>query len=311
MAGPAVCLFPGQGSQRVGMGRDLVESFPVARRTFEEADERLDVPLSRLCFDGPEAVLQLTENAQPAILTVSVCVYRVLLETTRLSPAAVCGHSLGEWSALVAADALDFGDAVRAVRERGRLMQEAVPAGEGAMAAVLGLEADAVASLCAEVAGSEVLAPANLNGGGQIVVAGHTRAVERLADRATAKRARVQRLPVSAPFHCALMAPAAAGLERFLSPVSFRTPAVPVVTIVEARVVTSAAELPSLLVRQLTTPVRWEETVRALVRFGARLALEVGPGRVLCGLTRRIEPTLVGVPVGDLDGIARARELLA
>jgi len=311
MAAPAVCLFPGQGSQRPGMGRDLAEAFPVARRTFEEADDRLGMPLSRLCFDGPEAVLQLTEHAQPAILTVSVCAYRVLRETTRLVPAAVCGHSLGEWSALVAAGALDFGDAVRGVRERGRLMQEAVPPGEGAMAAVLGLEADAVAALCAEAAGTDVLAPANLNGGGQIVVAGHARAVERLAELATARRARVQRLPVSAPFHCALMAPAAAGLERFLAGVSFVTPAVPVVTSVAARPVASAAELPSLLVRQVTAPVRWEETVRALARFGARLALEVGPGRVLTGLTKRIEPALAGVPVGDLDGIARARELLA
>ena len=235
MAAPAVCLFPGQGSQHPGMGRDLAEAFPVARRTFEEADDRLGMPLSRLCFDGPEAVLQLTEHAQPAILTVSVCAYRVLRETTRLVPAAVCGHSLGEWSALVAAGALDFGDAVRGVRERGRLMQEAVPPGEGAMAAVLGLEADAVAALCAEAAGTDVLAPANLNGGGQIVVAGHARAVERLAELATARRARVQRLPVSAPFHCALMAPAAAGLERFLAGVSFVTPAVPVVTSVAAR----------------------------------------------------------------------------
>src|SRR5206468_3123540 len=187
------------------------------------------------------------EHAQPAILTVSVCVYRVLLETSGLVPAAVCGHSLGEWSALVAAGALDFGDAVRGVRERGRLMQEAVPPGEGAMAAVLGLEAEAVASLCAAAAGTDVLAPANLNGGGQIVVAGHAR----------------------------------------------------------------AAELPSLLVRQVTAPVRWEETVRELARFGARLALEIGPGHVLTGLTKRIEPALAGVPVGDLDGIARARELLA
>src|SRR5436305_1658634 len=206
---------------------------------------------------------------------------------------------------------VDVGDAVRGVRERGRLMQEAVPPGEGAMAAVLGLEAEAVASLCAAAAGTDVLAPANLNGGGQIVVAGHARAVERLAELATARRGRVQRLPVSAPFHCALMAPAAAGLERFLAGVSFRTPAVPVVTSVAARPVASAAELPSLLVRQVTAPVRWEETVRELARFGARLALEIGPGHVLTGLTKRIEPALAGVPVGDLDGIARARELLA
>src|SRR2546427_6246125 len=199
MAGSAVCLFPGQGSQRVGMGRDLVEEFPVARRTFEEADEWLGMPLSRLCFDGPEAVLQLTEHAQPAILTVSVAVYRVLLETTRLTPAAVCGHSLGEWSALVAAGALDFGDAVRGVRERGRLMQEAVPPGEGAMAALLGLEADAVAALCAEGAGTDVLAPANLNGGGPDGGSRHARAVGGLVLPVLAARALVHRLACRVP----------------------------------------------------------------------------------------------------------------
>jgi len=311
MAASTACLFPGQGSQPVGMGRDLVDAFPIARRTFAEADDRLGMGLARLCFEGPEEVLRLTEHAQPAILTVSVCVHRILCETTALQPAAVGGHSLGEWSALVAAGAIDFGDAVCGVRERGRLMQEAVRAGEGAMAAVLGLDVDAVTALCEQAAGGEVLAPANLNGGGQIVVAGHVGAIERFTALAAARRSRIQRLPVSAPFHCSLMAPAAAGLERFLTGVVFRPPAVPVVSSVVARPVASAAELPSLLVRQLTAPVRWEETVRAVARLGVTLALEVGPGRVLSGLLKRIEPALAGVPVGDLAGIARARELLA
>src|SRR5947207_2902628 len=226
-------------------------------------------------------------------------------------PAAVAGHSLGEWSALVAAGALALGDAVVGVRERGRLMQEAVPPGEGAMAAILGLEAEAVAALCAEAAEGDVLVPANLNGGGQVVVAGHTRAVERLLGLAAARRARAQLLAVSAPFHCPLMEPAAAGLARHLAGVTFHEPRLPVVSSVEARPVRGAAELPGLLVKQMTAPVRWEETVRALAALGATLALETGPGRVLSGLNKRIAPSLVSVPAGDLDGIARAREALA
>lgn len=306
-----VCLFPGQGSQRVGMGADLAAAYPVARRTFEEADERLGMPLSRLCFEGPEETLRLTEHAQPAILTASIAAYRVLEETTALRPAAVCGHSLGEWSALVAAGALELGDAVAAVRERGRLMQEAVSAGEGAMAAVLGLEPDAVARLCAEAARGEVLAPANLNGGGQVVVAGHAPAVARLTRLAGAHGARVQPLAVSAPFHCALMEPAAVGLARYLQAVHFRDPLIPVWTTVEARPVKGNAELPGLLVRQVTAPVRWEETVNGIAGLGAGVALEVGPGRVLCGLLKRIAPALSALPAGDCAGIERARELLA
>ena len=310
MAPAVVCLFPGQGSQRVGMGRDLVEAFPAARQVFAEVDERLGMALSRLCFEGPEETLRLTEFAQPAILAASVAAYRVLRDAG-LAPAAVAGPSLGEWSALVAAGTLELADAAAGVRERGRLMQEAVPAGEGAMAAVIGLEGEAVAALCAEAAGTDVLVPANLNGGGQVVVAGHAAAVARLMELASAQKARVQALEVSAPFHCPLMAPAAEGLARHLRAVTFRDPALPVLTSVEARRVRDAADAHELLVRQVTAPVRWEETMRALATTGAGLALEVGPGRVLCGLLRRSVPGLKGMAAGDVDGIRRAREALA
>lgn len=293
------------------MGRDLAEAFPVARRVFEEADDRLGMPLARLCFEGPEERLVLTEHAQPAILAASVAAYRVLEETVGLAPVALVGHSLGEWSALVAAGALALGDAVVAVRERGRLMQEAVPAGEGAMAAVMGLEAADVSRLCDEARGDDVLAPANLNGAGQVVVAGHARAVDRLVALAGARRARAQRLTVSAPFHCPLMAPAAAGLARHLAGVTFAAPRVPVWTSVEARPIAGAAEIPDLLVRQVTSPVRWEETVRGMATLRPTVALECGPGRVLSGLLKRMLPDVSAVPAGDLAGIERAREALA
>jgi [acyl-carrier-protein] S-malonyltransferase len=292
------------------MGRDLVEAFPVARQAFAEVDERLGMALSRLCFEGPEEQLRLTEFAQPAILTASVAAYRVLRDEG-LAPAAVAGHSLGEWSAHVAAGTLELADAAAGVRERGRLMQEAVPPGEGAMAAVIGLEGEAVAALCAEAAGGDVLVPANLNGGGQVVVAGHAAAVARLIELASAQKARAQALEVSAPFHCPLMAPAAEGLARHLTAVTFRDPSLPVFTSVEARRVRGAADAHELLVRQVTAAVRWEETMRALAATGAELALEVGPGRVLCGLLRRTVPGLKGVAAGDVDGIRRAREVLA
>jgi [acyl-carrier-protein] S-malonyltransferase len=289
------------------MGRDLAEAFPLARRTFAEADDRLGFPLSRLCFEGPEERLRLTEHAQPAILTASVAAYRVLEGHGLPPPAAVAGHSLGEWSALVVAEVLDFGDAVAGVRERGRLMQAAVPPGEGAMAAVMGVQADALDALCVEAADGDVCAPANLNGAGQVVVAGHARAIDRLVGLVARQRGRAQILPVSAPFHCALMAPAATGLERWLSDVVLRPPRLPVWTSVEARPVRDANDVRSLLVRQLTGPVRWEETVRGLAGL-ATLALEVGPGRVLTGLLRRVAPSVEGLPAGDAEGLARARQ---
>src|SRR5262249_51403442 len=307
----AVWLFRGQGSQRVGMGRDLGEAFPTARRVFEEADDRLGVALSRLAFEGPEDRLRQTEFAQPAILAASVAAYRVLVETAALAPVAVAGHSLGEWSALVAAGALDLSDALLGVRERGRLMQEAVPEGQGAMAAVVGLGGEAVGGLCTEAAQGGGLAPAKLTGEGPGVDAGLARAVRRLQELAKVRKARSQLLPVSAPFHCALMAPAAAGLERHLAAVTFRDPTVRVFTSVDARPIAGAGELRRLLVRQVTAPVRWAETMRALAGLGPTVALEVGPGRVLSGLLRRTVPALAAVPAGDLEGITRARELLA
>jgi [acyl-carrier-protein] S-malonyltransferase len=292
------------------MGADLAAEFAVARRTFEEADESLSFGLSRLCFDGPAETLALTEHAQPAILTTSVAVFRVLAETTGLTPRAVAGHSLGEWSALVVAGAVGFADAVRGVRERGRLMQAAVPRGVGAMVAVMGLDAAAVAALCEEAAGSDVLAPANLNGAGQVVVAGHAAALERLVRLAAERRARVQRLDVSAPFHCSLMAPAADGVAQFLADVDVRDPAVPVVTSVEGRPVRGRSDVAALLVSQVTAPVRWEDTMTALRAFEPALALEVGPGRVLTGLARRLWRELRCQPVGDRTGVAQAAEAL-
>ncbi len=306
-----VCVFPGQGSHQVGMGRDLIEAFPTARQVFEEVDDRLGMALSRLCLEGPEDQLRLTEQAQPAILAVSVAAYRVLRETTGACPVAIAGHSLGEWSALVAAESVSLADAVVGVRERGRLMQRAVPESEGAMAAIIGLEPEAVAALCAEAADGDVLELANLNGAGQVVVAGHARAVARLLPLVTARKARAQRLAVSAPFHCALMAPAAVGLARYLDLVRFLEPTVPVVTSVEARPIVGADEIRHLLVRQVTAPVRWQETMHGLADFGPALAFEVGPGRVLSGLWRRTLPQVTAVPVGDFAGVVRAQEMLA
>ncbi len=293
------------------MGRDLADAFPVARRTFAEADDSLGAALSRLCFEGPADELALTEHAQPAILTTSVAAFRVVQEETGFAPRALAGHSLGEWSALVVAGALSLGDAVRCVRERGRLMQSAVPVGEGAMAALLGIDAEAAAALCDEAADGQVLTPANLNGGGQVVVAGHTAAVERAMARAGERRIRAQRLAVSAPFHCPLMQPAADGLRDVLSGVRFADAAVPVVSSVDAAPVPGAAGLADLLVRQVTAPVRWEETARRLAAFAPQVALETGPGRALTGLLKRIVPDVPAVPVGDVDGVTRAREALA
>ncbi len=293
------------------MGRGLADAFACARAVFAEVDDALDFPLSRLCFDGPEDALALTEHAQPAILATSVAAWRALREATDVRPLAVAGHSLGEWSALVAADVMGLADAARGVRERGRLMQQAVPVGVGAMAALLGADLATVDALCAEAADGDVVAPANLNGAGQIVVAGHAGAVDRVVAAASARRIRAQKLAVSAPFHCALMQPAADALRPVLASLRYGEPSLPVVTSVDARPIVSATEVGELLARQVTAPVRWEETVGALGAFGAGVAIEVGPGRTLTGLMKRLAPDVAALAVGDVDGIGKAREALA
>jgi len=288
-----VFVFPGQGSQFVGMGKDLCDQFGVAKQVFAEAEDALGVCLTKLCFSGPETDLQLTENTQPAILTMSIAALRVLEAETDLRPAYVAGHSLGEYSALVAVGALAFRDAVRLVRERGRFMQQAVPAGQGAMAVILGLEMNAVQALCAEASQQEIVAPANYNGGGQVVIAGSKTAVIRamtLAKERGAKRA--LDLPVSAPFHCELMRPAADGLKQVLENISVEPFTVPIVTNVEADINRDCRRVKQLLVEQAVRPVRWEESVKKLCELGCQRALEIGPGKVLKGLIKRIAPKL-------------------
>jgi [acyl-carrier-protein] S-malonyltransferase len=282
------CLFPGQGSQRVGMGQALAEAHGVCRTAFDEADAALGEPLSRLCFDGPEDQLQLTENTQPAILAASVAAWR-LLSALGLRPAFLAGHSLGEYSAHVAAGTMSFPDALRIVRRRGRYMQEAVPVGEGAMAAVLGLDADRVAEACAAAAEGEVVSPANINAPGQVVIAGSRAAVERAGARARAMGARrVMPLKVSAPFHCALMRPAEARLAPELRALAVSPPRVPVVANVDAEPRRDAAAAVEALVQQVSRPVQWEAVIRRLASEGVRTYVEVGPGTVLSGLVRKI-----------------------
>ena len=291
-------VFPGQGSQSPGMGKDLYEAFPCAREVFDEADAALSFQLSRLCFAGPAEELTLTENTQPAVLTASIASLRVLEDRGQRAD-VVAGHSLGEYSAVVCAGGMSFGDAVRVVRERGRFMQEAVPVGKGAMAAVLGLDAELVSQICVDTADSEVVSPANLNAPGQVVIAGHVAAVGR-ASRLAEKRGaqRVLRLSVSAPFHCALMKPAQERLAAVLQGVEFRDLRVPLVNNVDAVPVTSAAEVRENLIRQVTSVVRWSESVSELVRLGVEAAVEVGPGRVLAGLIRRIDRSIQMQSIG-------------
>lgn len=300
-------VFPGQGSQEVGMGKALADAFPEARAVFEAADDALGEKLSTLCFEGPEDALKLTANTQPAILTVSVAAHAVLAKRFSQTPAFVAGHSLGEYSALVAAGAMSLGDAVRSVRARGTFMQEAVPEGVGAMAAVLGLPAEKVAAVCAEVAGGEVVAPANFNEPAQTVISGHAAAVDRAADALEAAGAkRVVMLPVSAPFHCALMQPVVPRLDAVLSGVRFEAPRSPVVSNVEAAPNADATRIKTLLLEQVTGAVRWVECVQAMERAGVTTVVELGPGRVLCGLIRRISKGIVCVNVENPAGLEKA-----
>jgi [acyl-carrier-protein] S-malonyltransferase len=286
------------------MGRELCERFPVAAQVFQEAEQTLGFSLSQLCFFGPEADLQLTENTQPAILAASVAALRVLESETLFKPLYVAGHSLGEYSALVCVGALSFSDAIRVVRERGRLMQAAVAAGKGAMAVIIGLEMEAVTAVCEEAEQGDVVAPANYNGGGQIVIAGAKAAVARamlLAKSHGAKR--VLELPVSAPFHCPLMRPAAEGLKRVLSDVTVHSFSIGVIANVDAEVNLDAGRVKPLLAEQATKPVRWEESVRRLESLGVSKMLEVGPGRVLKGLVKRISPKI------ELDNFETPQDL--
>ena len=302
-------LFPGQGSQKVGMGQSLAERFPICRDTFAEADAALGEPLSALCFDGPEDRLLLTENTQPAILAMSTAVCR-LVESEGVHPAFAAGHSLGEYSAHVAAGTLSFADALRTVRRRGRYMQEAVPLGEGAMAAILMLDADGVARACDDAASElrgRVVTLANLNAPGQVVIAGHADAVALAGDKAKALGAkRVIPLAVSAPFHCPLMKPAEARLAPELRALPVRPPRVPVVANVDAEPKRDGPTAIDALIRQVSAPVRWEQVVRRLVAEGARTFVELGPGSVLAGLVKKIDRSVTVMSVDDETGLAAA-----
>lgn len=291
-------IFPGQGSQSVGMGKALADAFPEAKAVFDAADDALNEKLSTLCFEGPDDQLKLTANTQPAILTVSIAAHAVFSKRFATAPAFVAGHSLGEYSALVAAQAMSLPDAVRAVRARGTFMQEAVPAGVGAMSAVLGLAPEKVAELCAQAAQGEVVSCANFNDPSQTVIAGNVKAVERAGELLKAAGAkRVLPLPVSAPFHCALMQPVVARLEGVLG--TFKTPVVPVVSNVEAAPNADASRIKALLLSQVTGSVRWIESVQAMEKAGVTKVVELGPGKVLCGLVKRISKSIESFNVED------------
>jgi [acyl-carrier-protein] S-malonyltransferase len=296
---PIAFLFPGQGSQAVGMGKELAANYPIARQTFDEADEALGYKLSQLCFEGPEEKLKLTEITQPAILTASVAAFRVLREK-RPKPNYVAGHSLGEYSAHVAAGTLKFADAVRTVRNRGQYMQEAVPVGVGAMAAILGMTLDKVTGICRDAAQGQVCQPANINSPDQIVISGHAAAVERAIKLATERGAKkAVSLPVSAPFHCALMQPAQDRLATDLQALNFQEPACPVVCNVDASLVTEAEPARAALIRQVTGSVKWDPSIRLLIEKSVSLFVEVGPGKVLWGLMRQIDRSKTCLTVGD------------
>lgn len=300
-------LFPGQGSQSPGMGSLLAQQYPAARRVFEEADEALAFPISRLCFEGPEEDLKKTENTQPALLTVSIAAYRVLQEQG-FRPRIVAGHSLGEYSALVAAESLDFSDAVRLVRKRGQYMQEAVPEGVGAMAAVLKLPAGELDRILEQAAQGEIVSAANLNSPDQIVLAGDVKAVERAMELAKAAGARrVKLLPVSAPFHCALMKPAQEKLKPHLEATRFRDLLIPIINNWQAREITTAEDAREGLYEQIPNPVRWTDTIRALAAKGIQRVVEVGAGSVLLGLVRNTDPSIEGFKFGEPADLEKLR----
>jgi [acyl-carrier-protein] S-malonyltransferase len=309
--GKVAFVFPGQASQYPGMGKELADKYSVAKSAFDEADQALGFSISKLCFEGTEDDLKLTANTQPAILTCSVAVSRVLAERG-LQPDYVAGHSLGEYSALVVAGSLKFADAVQLVRKRGAYMQDAVPHGVGAMAAIMGLSHAVVADVCKRAAEDEVCSPANLNSPEQTVISGHAGAVKRaveLASQAGAKRAVI--LPVSAPFHCALMLPMQQRFETDLRAAAFADLLLPLVTNVDADTISSGAEAREALIRQVSMPVRWEESVRLLIDEGVNTFVEVGPGRVLTGLLRQIERSVAALNVEDEKSLATTVEKIA
>jgi len=315
----AAWLFPGQGSQTVGMAKDVLDASPAARQVFERADAALagswegDGSLSRVVLEGPEEALILTANAQPALVATSCALLAAIREQAPdlPEPAMAAGHSLGEYSALVAADALSLEDALRLVRARGKSMQEAVPPGTGAMAAIMGVEPARLEALCAQAAQGEVLSAANFNAPGQIVVAGHAGAVGRLVEVVTAEKGRAIPLKVSAPFHCALMAPAARVVAAELAQTTVRTPRFPVVANFDARPNLEASRTKELLVRQVDGAVRWDETVRLMAAEGVTHALEIGPGKVLAGLVKRIAKEIRVLSVGDAASVAQVSAFLA
>lgn len=306
-------LFPGQGTQQVGMGKELYAASAAAREVWERADAALGFSLKNLCFEGPEAELTLTKHAQPAIVTTSIAALAAIREAvpSLALPACGAGHSLGEYSALVASGALGFEDAVRLVHLRGQAMQEAVPAGLGGMAAIMGGDAAAVETLCRDAAEGEVVSPANFNAPGQIVISGHKTAVARAAALAGERKLKAIVLNVSAPFHCSLMAPAAARMRTALATVAAGTLTFPVLANVDAKPNQDAARVAELLVRQVDSPVQWEQTILTMAEAGVTRALEIGPGKVLAGLAKRIDKRVSVLSAGDVESVAKVAEFLS